>query len=368
MDSWDSNADFTLDTKQYPNPINMANELNTNNQRLVAYLDAAVNVQSRDKNPAYAAGKKVDGFIKTTVNQNTDGYLVNSKKGKNVVYVDWLNGQACDFWSRQVSAYQKALNFDGLWTTMNEPFGDVAGEISSNQLSHEHLLSAAVSHAKLGDGGEETPYDQSWFTSFWPLDKLSTYLLPFIPEFNNKGNYDANTLSLNATHIGNTQDYDVHSLYPLGMANATLGGISGDSRPFYLTKGSFSGISRFTGAVAHTDNERTWDSLYFGLQSTLRSQMFGMPLSGSDICGYKSAGDALDEELCLRWYQMATLFPLARHSQEAKGPRTDPFGFKDQTKASAVKKTMHDRMQYLRLLYTCLFQASDSGGPCLSPL
>ncbi len=29
---------------------------------------------------------------------------------------------------------------------------------------------------------------------------------------------------------------------------------------------------------------------------------------------------------------------------------------------------MHDRMQYLRLLYTCLFQASDSGTSCLDPI
>jgi alpha-glucosidase (family GH31 glycosyl hydrolase) len=120
-------------------------------------------------------------------------------------------------------------------------------------------------------GGEETPYDQSWFFSYWPLDTISTYLLPFIPELNTVGNYDAKTLSLNATHVGNQQDYDLHSLYPLGMANATLAGIQGDARPFYLTKGSYSGISRFTGAVAHTDNDRTWDALYYGLQSTLRS-------------------------------------------------------------------------------------------------
>ena len=29
---------------------------------------------------------------------------------------------------------------------------------------------------------------------------------------------------------------------------------------------------------------------------------------------------------------------------------------------------MHDRMQYLRLLYTCMFQVSDSGGTCLDPV
>lgn len=29
---------------------------------------------------------------------------------------------------------------------------------------------------------------------------------------------------------------------------------------------------------------------------------------------------------------------------------------------------MHDRMQYLRLMYTCIFQTSDSGGTCLDPI
>ena len=94
--------------------------------------------------------------------------------------------------------------------------------------------------------------------------------------------------------------------------------------------------------------------------------MFGMLLSGTDVCGYKSDNATLDEELCLRWYQLATFFPLARHSQEASGNRTEPFAFK--TYLNQVKKTMHDRMQYLRLLYTCMFQVSDSGGTCLDPV
>jgi len=29
---------------------------------------------------------------------------------------------------------------------------------------------------------------------------------------------------------------------------------------------------------------------------------------------------------------------------------------------------MHDRMQYLRLMYTCLFEASEFGGSCIEPL
>jgi alpha-glucosidase len=116
------------------------------------------------------------------------------------------------------------------------------------------------------------------------------------------------------------------------MASATVGSLksNSDARPFFLTRGSFSGTPSNTPAQAHTNNDRTWDSLYYGLASTLRSQMFGMTLSGSDVCGYNANGD-LDQELCLRWYQMATFFPLARHSQDqsANAPRTEPFNFKD---------------------------------------
>jgi len=74
-------------------------------------------------------------------------------------------------------------------------------------------------------GGEETPYDQSWFYSFWPLNLISTYYLPFVPELKTAGNYDAKSISLNATHANGVKDYDVHSLYPLGMAQATVAGI-----------------------------------------------------------------------------------------------------------------------------------------------
>ena len=33
------------------------------------------------------------------------------------------------FWVTQVQGYQKNVPFDGVWTTMNEPFADDAGEV-----------------------------------------------------------------------------------------------------------------------------------------------------------------------------------------------------------------------------------------------
>lgn len=228
---------------------------------------------------------------------------------------------------------------------MNEPYGDASGELSTSKLlsegEEEPFIDAPRELYQLADN--ET-YDQSWFYSFWPLQDKSTYKLPFVPGFPQKGNYDALTLSLNATHTGNLSEYDLHNLYAHGMMNATSVGakLNNDARPFILTRGSFASTSRFAASQAHTNNARSWDSLYFGLQSVLRSQMFGMVHSGSDICGYNNGGNALDEEMCLRWYQLATFFPLARHAQDPKAPRSEPFKF--QKFKTQVQKTMHDRM------------------------
>lgn len=205
MSSWDASADFQLNGQQFPDVTTLVKTLHNNKQRLVSYIDAGVNVNDRAKNPAYQNGQKVSAFIKTSINNGTgDGNLENVKNGKNTVYVDWFNEKAATFWGQSVTGYQKNVNFDGLWTTMNEPYGEVAGEIPQTQSAPvqtpRELLAAIKSQSlEARVGGDESPYDQSWFYSFWPLNDISTYFLPFIPELQSMGNYDNFTISLNGT-------------------------------------------------------------------------------------------------------------------------------------------------------------------------
>lgn len=87
------------------------------------------------------------------------------------------------------------MDFDGVWTTNNEAYTDVQGEINidaDNKATGRNLQAAGLG---------ESQYDTSWFTSF-NSSTNSTYNLPFIPEFTTKGSYDANSISLNATHKG----------------------------------------------------------------------------------------------------------------------------------------------------------------------
>ena len=78
---------------------------------------------------------------------------------------------------------------------MNEPFGEVTGEISTNTL--QDFIDSPDYTTIVGDN---QTYDQSWFYTFYPLNENSTYKLPFVPQFQQVGNYDQLSLSLNATH------------------------------------------------------------------------------------------------------------------------------------------------------------------------
>jgi len=89
-----------------------------------------------------------------------------------------------------------------------------------------------------------------------------------------------------------------------------------------------------------------------------------MSHSGVDIACNVTNGK-FDAELCLRFYQLATWFPLARHiyTDSVSAPYNFPILYlKD------LLDTMSSRMQYLRFLYTCLQEVNDVGGTCLQPL
>jgi len=91
---------------------------------------------------------------------------------------------------------------------------------------------------------------------------------------------------------------------------------------------------------------------------------------GPDTCGHLWAGLTSDEEdeLCARWIQLSTFYPFARWHPDATGtPLHEPWAMTGQYKEWA-KNAINDRYQYLRHMYTCLYEASHSGTTCFDPL
>lgn len=93
--------------------------------------------------------------------------------------------------------------------------------------------------------------------------------------------------------------------------------------------------------------------------------MFGMQFTGANICGTINGTVSEDrDELCARWVQLGAFYPFSR--QHATG-NNEIWKLKGDY-SKWVKDAMTQRYMYLRHMYTCLFEASQTGQTCFDPL
>lgn len=58
------------------------------------------------------------------------------------------------------------------------------------------------------------------------------------------------------------------------------------------------------------NGEATWVDLRRAFTQMLSDSLSGLRISGSAVCGGSQSNLNVDEELCLRWYQMASMSPF----------------------------------------------------------
>lgn len=92
--------------------------------------------------------------------------------------------------------------------------------------------------------------------------------------------------------------------------------------------------------------------------------MFGIPLTGSTICG--SAGEP-EVELCARWYALGAFYPSARHRPNLNQSLRDPVSIGPEVVAAA-KYAFKQRFALLPTLYSAVIEARLSGSPVIRPL
>lgn len=63
------------------------------------------------------------------------------------------------------------------------------------------------------------------------------------------------------------------------------------------------------------DNRADWTNLRWSVPALLQSNLWGMPLAGSDICGFSKQPS---EELCARWISAGAFYTFSR-SHKAYG-------------------------------------------------
>lgn len=103
------------------------------------------------------------------------------------------------------------------------------------------------------------------------------------------------------------------------------------------------------------------------IAGVMNFNMFGVPMVGPDTCGF--FGNSNEDELCGRWIQLATFYPFARQHRDISGggDHNEPWALASPYKEMATN-ALYDRLQYSRLLYTCMFNIHHNGGSCFDPL
>ena len=115
----------------------------------------------------------------------------------------------------------------------------------------------------------------------------------------------------------------------------------------------------------------------YSISGVMSFNMFGIPMNGPDTCGFFEARTEAErydaEQMCGRWFQLATFYPFGRHHRDKNvdggrgGAENEPYVLQEPYKSWA-RNSLYQRLQYSRQMYSCLFEAMQSGQTCFDPL
>ena len=184
------------------------------------------------------------------------------------------------------------------------------------------------------------------------------------------------TVSLNGTHPStNFTQYNTHSLFGHMQSMTTFNAFNSESSltdfkdklHFILSRSTFAGSGQYASHVAG-DTLRTWDDMRYSVASLMNFNMFGIPHTGTDVCGsYES--DLPDEEqaeVCARWMQLATFYPFARQHPDEAG-KWEPSNLQGAWQTMAIA-SIKERYRFMDHMYQCLSAAYMDGATCIDPL
>ncbi|OQR91984.1 hypothetical protein ACHHYP_04157 [Achlya hypogyna] len=340
INAMDRKRDFTWDPVGFPEAqvARFIDDLHAHGQHYVPIVDAGI--ASDDTTYAsYTDGLAMNVFMKDPANV---GVEQDKAWPGMVAFPDFFHPNGTEYWRKQLARYYEGAKYDGIWLDMNEPssFCTEGGRGSGSCFPNDTYV--APSFVKSAD--VMAPFDP--------------YRQPYVPgqKVHMTGNLAFKTAALGA-HQYNSIHYNVHSLYGHSNIMATRATVDGITRKrtFILTRASYAGDGQYT---AHWlgDNAATWTDMRQSIAGVLASNLFGIPMVGPDVCGFRAN---TTKELCVRWHQTAVLFPFMRNHNEAVRDQA-PVDF-DTEAVDIIRATLLKRYALLPTLYTQLYHAAVDG-------
>ncbi|XP_064475878.1 lysosomal alpha-glucosidase-like [Ornithodoros turicata] len=324
-DYMDDLRPFSYDHTRFQGLPEYARELHKRDTKLVITLHPGIDsTRERGTYLPYEEGDRRDVFIRMDNGNYNYGRLGNRT---GLVFPDFTHPASRQYWRDMLSYFHDAVPFDGIGLDLNEP-SSFTNESErrcppDNSLEHPPFLP--------GDGRMPLHYK---------------------------------TLCMSSRQYV-SRHYDVHNLYGYTQALRTYDGLSQIMfrRPFVVSRASFAGQGAYSGHWSG-DIESDWDSLRYSVASMLTFNMLGMPMTGSDICGF---WDNVTAELCQRWHAVGAFYPFSRNHNAKGSMDQDPAAW-GMRMSQSIRQIIRIRYNFLPYLYTLLYRSHAFGDTVARPL
>ena len=179
--------------------------------------------------------------------------------------------------------------------------------------------------------------------------------LPYLP---GKTPLEAHRVSINALHYNNILEFDVHPLNGMIQSQSTYQSLYEltNKRPFILSRSNHVGSGQF---AAHWtgDNRANWTMLALSIPGIFNFQLYGIPMVGTDICGFASNTTA---ELCARWMQLGAFYPFMRNHNALGNIAQEPYALGPIVEQTS-KASLLFRYSILKFYYSIFIRNNQIG-------
>ncbi|XP_072339593.1 lysosomal alpha-glucosidase [Scyliorhinus torazame] len=323
LDYMDQKKDFTYNLQNFGDYEQMVKEFHQRGLKYIMIVDPGISsTQRAGKYKPYDDGVKRGIFIKNETGQP----LIGKVWPGPTAFPDFTNPETWAWWYENIKEFHDKVSFDGMWIDMNEPSDFVSGGIYG-----------------CPDNNLENP--------------------PYVPGVTG-WNLRSATICMSGKQYLSSH-YNLHNLYGLTEAiashNALIKVIG--KRPFVISRSTFPSHGRYAGHWTG-DILSDWNDMYYTIPAIMLFNMFGIPLVGADVCGFRSK---TTEELCVRWTQVGSFYPFMRNHNDLKQPSQEPYVFSESAQ-SAMRKALLTRYTLLPFLYTLFHKAHSAGEMVVRPL
>ena len=279
--------------------------LHNNGQHFIPLVDYGIPKKTYD--PYYRMGLSSNAFLYSNF---TKEFLISDVWPGESVFPDFFIDEGIDLWKEGLNDYDRQLNFDGMWIDMNEP-AMIGG--------HRGDLAEIVKDSSKVTNDKNIYLDIPYLPGEGPLHKSLSH----------------NTISVNAYSRKNDPENNFYTMYnvksliskiQIKITNEYLNSV--EKRPFIVSRANTVGHGKYAFHWLG-DNISTFDMLRWSISGIFNYNIFGVPFSGADICGFHRSST---DELCARWHILGSFYPFSRNHNVDTGLPQEPWQFNSRSR------------------------------------